>query len=179
MIKPDLRRRSDRISAHMGGDPVCFLKKLRGERGQSAVEFAMVLPLMALLIYVFVMFGKGIYVYFQLTHAANAGARVAAVNLPGPTPSAAAGVAMRTKLQTDYSLPSGANVAICYPDSGKRTVGEPVQVDVYANVTFIPFVSMQIKGAATMRIEQDTTSNGNLDPTTALFTPSLKLCKTS
>jgi len=37
---------------------------------------------------------------------------------------------------------------------------------------------MQIKGAATMRIEQDTTNNGNLDPTTALFTPSLKLCQT-
>jgi hypothetical protein len=173
-----LRSSTDRISASRGGDPVRFVTRLRGESGQSAVEFAMVLPLMALLIYVFVMFGKGIYVYFQLTHAANAGARIAAVNLPGPAPSASPGVALRTKLQTDYSLPNGANIAICYPDAGKRTGGEPVQVDVYANVTFIPFVSMQIKGAATMRIEQDTTSNGNLDPTTALFTPSLKLCKT-
>ena len=178
MNKPDLRRRSDRISAHTGGDPVLFFKRFRGDDGQSAVEFAMVLPLMALIIYVFVMLGKGIYVYFELTHAANAGARIAAVNLPDPAPSASPGIALRNKLQTDYSLPNGANVAICYPDAGKRTGGEPVQVDVYANVTFIPFVSMQIKGAATMRIEQDTTSNGNLDPTTALFTPSLKLCKT-
>ena len=178
MKKPDLRRRSDRISAHTGGDPVRFFKRLRGNRGQSSVEFAMVLPLMALLIYVFVMLGKGIYVYFEFTHAANAGARLAAVNLPGPSPGASPGIALRNKLQTDYSLPNGANVAICYPDTGKRIVGEPVQVDVYANVTFIPFVSMQIKGAATMRIEQDTTNNGNLDPTTAVFTPSLKLCKT-
>jgi hypothetical protein len=178
MNKPDLRRRSDRISAPTGGDPLRFFARLRGERGQSTVEFAMVLPLLALLIYVFVMLGKGIYVYFELTHAANAGARIAAVNLPGPSPSASPGVALRSKLQTDYSLPNGANVAICYPDTGKRIVGEPVQVDVYANVTFIPFVSMQIKGAATMRIEQDTTNNGNLDPTTAVFTPSLKLCKT-
>jgi hypothetical protein len=179
MNRPDLRKHLDRISAHTGGDPVGFCERLRGERGQSAVEFAMVLPLMALLIYVFVMFGKGIYVYFQLTHAANAGARIAAVNLPPPTPSVLSpGIALQNKLQADYSLPNGANVAICYPDAGKRTGGEPVQVDVYANVTFIPFVSMQIKGAATMRIEQDTTSNGNLDPTTALFTPSLKLCKT-
>ncbi len=178
MNKPDLRRRSDRISARTGGDPVGRSRTLRGEHGQSAVEFAMVLPLIALVIYVFVMLGKGIYVYFELTHAANAGARIAAVNLPGPTPSASPGIALRNKLQADYSLPNGANVAICYPDAGKRTGGEPVQVDVYANVTFIPFVSMQIKGAATMRIEQDTTGNGNLDPTTALFTPSLKLCRT-
>src|SRR6476646_7466953 len=98
MNKPDLRRRSDRISAHTGGDPVPFFKKLRGEQGQSSVEFAMVLPLMALLIYVFVMLGKGIYVYFELTHAANAGARVAAVNLPPASPSASPGVALRTKL---------------------------------------------------------------------------------
>lgn len=138
----------------------------------------MVLPLLAALIYVFVMFGKGIYVYFELTHAANAGARIAAVNLPPPTPSAAPGVALQNKLQTDYSLPNGASVAICYPDSGKRTVGEPVQVNVYANVTFIPWVSMQIKGAATMRIEQDTSSNTNLAPTTNQFTANLKLCKT-
>lgn len=179
MKEPDLRRRSVRISAPAGGDPDRFLRRLRGERGQGIVEFAMVLPLFALLIYVFVTFGKGIYVYFQLTHAANAGARIAAVNLPSPSPSASPGIALRNKLQTDYSLPSGANVAICYPDAGKRVVGEPVQVDVYANVTFIPFVSMQIKGAATMRIEQDTTSNGNLDPTTTQFTPSLTLCKTS
>ena len=165
MIKPDLRRRSDRISAHTGGDPVRFFKRLRGEGGQGVVEFAMVLPLFALLIYVFVTFGKGIYVYFQLTHAANAGSpyrccELAAARHPVPSP----GIALRNKLQTDYSLPGGANVAICYPDSGKRVVGEPVQVDVYANVTFIPFVSMQIKGAATMRIEQDTTSNTQSRP---------------
>jgi hypothetical protein len=139
----------------------------------------MVLPLVAALAYVFVMFGKGIWVYFELTHAANAGARVAAVNLPPPGGSSPAGIALRDKLRSDYSLPTGANVAICYPDAGKRTVGEPVQVDVYANVTFIPFVSMQIKGAATMRIEQDTSTNNNLAPTTAQFSSSLNLCKTT
>ncbi len=162
--------------------PFGLLSRLRSERGQGIVEFALVLPIVAALLYVFVMFGKGIYVYFQLTHAANAGARLAAVNLPPPGGSSPAGIALRDKLRSDYSLPTGANVAICYPDTAAakpRDVGEPVQVDVYANVTFIPFLSMQIKGAATMRIEQDTTNNNNLAPTTGLFTSNLNLCKTT
>jgi len=165
-----LRSRTDRISASRGGDPVGFWKRLRGERGQGIVEFAMVLPFMALVVFVCILFGKALYAYIQVTHAANEGARLAAVNQP-------TGSALSAFLTNEFALPGGASVAICYP-TGQRKVGEPVQVDVYANASWVPIINLgQIKGAATMRIEQDTSSNTNLNATTT-FNSGSGLCNT-
>jgi Flp pilus assembly protein TadG len=156
-----LRQRSNRISARFGGDPVPLARRLRGESGQGAIEFALVLPLIAALLFVCVLFGKALYVYLQVTHSANEGARLAAVNQPSST-------GLGAFLTSEGALPAGASIAICYP-TGSRAVGQPVQVDVYTSSTWVPFASFpgnQIKAAATMRIEQDTTNNANLAPTT-------------
>jgi Flp pilus assembly protein TadG len=142
----------------------------RGERGQGVVEFAMVLPLFAIVVFVCILFGKALYAYIQVTHAANEGARLAAVNQPTSS-------ALSTFLTNEYALPGGASIAICYP-TGSRAVGEPIQVDVYANASWVPVINLgQIKAAATMRIEQDTTTNSNLAATTA-YNPATGLCNT-
>jgi TadE-like protein len=130
----------------------------------------MVLPLMALVALVLILFGKAIYAYIQVTHAANEGARLAAVNQPRSS-------SLTSVLTGEYALPGGTTVAICYPNAS-RAIGQPIEVDVYASGSWVPFVNIgQIKAAATMRIEQDTGTNTNLAATTT-FNSTTRMCNT-
>src|SRR5689334_24870004 len=54
--------------------------RIRGDRGQSAVEFAVILPLVVAVILALADFGRALYMYLQAEHAAGDGARLAAVN---------------------------------------------------------------------------------------------------
>jgi hypothetical protein len=45
-------------------------------------------------------------------------------------------------------------------------LGEPIKIDVSTNYSWFPFMNLgtfTITGSATMRIEQDTTANANLN----------------
>jgi Flp pilus assembly protein TadG len=58
----------------------------RGQRGQSLVEFSMVIPIIVLLVVAFVEIGRAVFAYNTIANAARQGARVAAVNqLPDVT----------------------------------------------------------------------------------------------
>lgn len=48
------------------------------ERGQALVEFALILPVMLLMLFALVDFGRGFYTWLLVTNAAREGARVAA-----------------------------------------------------------------------------------------------------
>jgi Flp pilus assembly protein TadG len=52
----------------------------RGQRGQSLVEFAFVLPIIILVIAAFIEIGRAVFAYNTIANAARQGARVAAVN---------------------------------------------------------------------------------------------------
>ena len=52
------------------------------ERGQALVEFSMVMPIMLLLLFSLVDFGRAFYSWLLITNAAREGARVAATQLP-------------------------------------------------------------------------------------------------
>jgi Flp pilus assembly protein TadG len=137
----------------------------------------MVLPLLAIVVLVCILFGKALYAYIQVTHAANEGARLAAVNQPQSS-------SLSSFLTSEYALPGGTSVAICYPTqtslgvAGSRAVGQPVEIDVYASASWVPIINIgQIKASATMRIEQDTSGNTNLAATTT-FNTSTGMCNT-
>ena len=57
---------------------------LREERGQTMTEFALVLPILALLLFAVIQFGIAFNHYLTVTDAARAGARQAAVAMYGP-----------------------------------------------------------------------------------------------
>ena len=59
----------------------------RDERGQALVEFALVLPILALLLFAIVQFGIVFTQYLALTDAVRAGAREAAVSRLAPDPA--------------------------------------------------------------------------------------------
>jgi Flp pilus assembly protein TadG len=60
--------------------PARARRSLRAENGQSLVEFALVLPLLALLVFGIIQFGLFFYTYLDLTSATREGARKAAVS---------------------------------------------------------------------------------------------------
>lgn len=129
------------------------------ENGQAAVEFALVVPLICVLVFVFFDFSRFIYYWFDLNRVANEGARIAAVNSPGLTPDV-------IKNRFLFDQKASSSVAICFTTSA---VGEPVTVQVSVPYSWaklpsgLPFVggyspgSLTLKARATMRQEQKAT----------------------
>ncbi|HZR96689.1 MAG TPA: TadE family protein [Gaiellaceae bacterium] len=58
---------------------------IRNERGQTMVEFALVLPVLLLVLFGIIQFGLAFTHYVALTDAVRAGARTAAVSRLSPT----------------------------------------------------------------------------------------------
>jgi hypothetical protein len=132
--------------------------RLSSENGQSAVEFALVVPLLCLIIIAILHFGKVMNYWLDLNHVASEGARKAAVN----TFASDGGYEtyIRGRLETDElrtggtaSIPSPATIAVCLPEGSD--VGDPVTVQVAVNYS-LPFIgsTVALRGTATMRLEQ-------------------------
>lgn len=68
----------------------------RRTKGQSLVEFALLIPLIILLFTVFLDIGRGVYYYISLTSAVREGARYATVN---PTQTAVQRTAVETVIR--------------------------------------------------------------------------------
>ena len=77
----------------------------RDTRGQSLVEFALVLPMLLVVMLMITEFGRALYQYNVLSQAARAGARVAAVT--GSAGAAAAGIARAQQMIDDSNGFSG------------------------------------------------------------------------
>ena len=68
----------------------------KSEQGQSLTEFALALPILALLLFAVIQFGIAFNNYVTLTDATRAGARKAAVGRQLPNPASACVTAIRT-----------------------------------------------------------------------------------
>jgi Flp pilus assembly protein TadG len=112
----------------------------RGRAGQSLVEMAMVLPVLAFLTFGLVDFGRAYYFQVAVTNAAREGARSAILNIyTGPQTPACVGPSYATcPVQTDtninnavlaeltYSGITPKSITICPPhDSSMSTAGCP------------------------------------------------------
>ena len=133
-------------------------RRLRSEQGQAAVEFAMVVPLLCVMIIGIFHFGKVMNYWLDLNHVAGEGARKAAVN--GFATDGAYDTWARGRLETaelrnggSTSIPTASTVDVCLPEGGD--VGDPVTVQVAAGYS-LPFIgkTITLRGSATMRMEQ-------------------------
>jgi Flp pilus assembly protein TadG len=102
---------------------------LRSERGQAMTELALILPVLALLLFGILQFGIVFHQYITVTDAVRAGARKAVVSRHDASPAATAETAVRSsadgldaaKLAVSVSAPagwdSGDDVKVCatYP----------------------------------------------------------------
>jgi hypothetical protein len=136
------------------------------------IEFALILPLVLILLLLILDFGRAINYWVDTTHLASEGARLAAVDkadlkdedgnsvsLQEYIKSKADSEELRTGGATGVVEP-GIKVCVEYPDG--REVGNPVKVTVSADYNWIPFLGNEfglgtttIEGTATHRLERD------------------------
>ncbi len=154
---------------------------VRDTRGTALVELALVLPLLLVLLFGMLDFGKAFNEWIDETHLANEGARLAAVGYAvagctNPNPN----VCLTQYIHGSANLPelrsgragdpyagaqSPAQVCISYPTNPATSsfgqVGDPVQVTVQVTyhwlnylISWINIGATPIRGKATMRLER-------------------------
>src|ERR1035441_8138778 len=105
------------------------------ERGAAAVEFALLLPVLLLLVFGIVDFGRALNAQITLTQAAREGVRLAALGQPN--------VVSRTQAAATGISPVTATVTVCR--DGARAAGEGVGLAALAR----PSVGARPQPAAT------------------------------
>ena len=130
--------------------------RLACESGVALAEFALVVPVLILILAAILDFGKGMNYWVDETHMANEAARYAVVNKnPG-------GGTLCNYILTQgdtTELRSHAHITITFPN-GTSAVGDPVKATVTYHYNWIPFVgskahigSVTITATSTMRLE--------------------------
>jgi Flp pilus assembly protein TadG len=142
-----------------------------GEAGVSLVEFALVLPLLLVLLLGMLDFGKAFNYWIDSTHLANEGARWAVVNKnpgSGTLQEYIQQQADTPELQSGgtSSVPGPLQVCISFPN-GTANVGDPVHVTASVTYNWLPFLGSRlgitqsaISGSSTMRLEAQPTNYG-------------------
>ena len=143
------------------------------ESGVALIEFALVAPILLLILLALLDFGKAFNYWIDQTHLATSGARLAVVNAgPGACPNGTTPSTLQAyikcqadtkELRSGGASTSGAHVCITFPPvvgHSSPLVGDPVRVTVWTDYKWLPFigdkisrVSGNIIGEATMRLE--------------------------
>lgn len=144
---------------------------ITNESGQALVEFALVLPLLILLFFGMLDFGKAYNYWNDATHLTAEGARFAAVNRK-PNPANAQSLQLQILNQADTAelrqgLPSPvvapAQVCVDFPN-GTQSFGDPVRLRMTFTYHFIPFIGSHV-GALTKVITSSTVMRLEAPPT--------------
>jgi TadE-like protein len=136
------------------------------------VEFALLAPLLLLIVVGVIQFGVGLNYWLDLQRIANQGARWAVVNAfpvtnckRGDDPADCPAGALESYLASrPVSGGLDPNIEICFEEEtgapSGATVGDPVTVRLTTEFDLVPligFAQLDLKGEATMRIEQTPT----------------------
>lgn len=124
-------------------------KIIKNEKGASAVEFALILPILIILVFGIVQFGIAFNNYITITHAAREGARIAAVDLNNP-------VLKNIIIERAFPVQiTEDDIVISTPEG--TNIGDPVEVEITYNISItIPLVGswdIPLKNKAIMRLE--------------------------
>ena len=141
------------------------------ERGVALVEFALVAPLLLLLLFGMLDFGRTFNYWIDATHLANEGARWAVVD-KNPASSGTLQNYIRNQADTNElrnggsaAVPAALQVCISFP-SGSSAVGNPVKVtssvtyhwmpvlgDIMAKLGASRLTTTTVSSSSTMRLE--------------------------
>jgi hypothetical protein len=131
------------------------------ENGQALVEFALVLPILVLLLFGAISFGRAFNYWNDAQHITAEGARYAAVNNK-PYPANAASLQAQLRGEADTAeLRSGgsgadgvltpAQVCIDFPN-GTALRGDPVRVTMRFTYTWLPLIGSALGGLASTTV---------------------------
>jgi hypothetical protein len=149
---------------------------LSNERGQALPEFALVLPILMVIVFGIVDFGKAFNYWNSATHIAAEGARYAAVDgkpYPGSPGTLQAQLLAQGDTEelrgegNDEASVASAQVCVMFPaTSGTGTNpdpkrGDPVEVEMTFEYSWIPMLGVDdtsIASTAVMRLERAPTT---------------------
>jgi Flp pilus assembly protein TadG len=139
----EVRRLAKDEEARLGKLVLAHLR--RSEGGQALVEFALVLPMVVVLLLGILDFGQAINYKNDLTALANQAARYAEANACQPCGN---GQTIESYVQSkaDGSLAKGsdniteAKIEFCFPSGSKGQVGEQLRATAKAKYTWLPLV---------------------------------------
>ncbi|MBA3259719.1 MAG: pilus assembly protein [Gemmatimonadales bacterium] len=128
------------------------MRSLRGARGQALVEFALILPVILLLVVGMLEFARAWNLHQVMTDAAREGARIAVLDDDVPQDSVKAAM-WRHLAQFGYD-PQYADMDIT-PDDKFKVAGEPITVDLSLPYRFAILgpTSILMRSTFTMRNE--------------------------
>ena len=141
-----------------------FLSRLKkDQKGQALVEFALILPILILLVMGIIEFGIIYHTQLVLDNASREGARAGVLQQRGEEDSASSDDKIKevifdraATLDRD-KLEQGINIS---PDFGDRRVGVPLKVELTYEVNpFTPVISniigdsIELNSSTTMRVE--------------------------
>ena len=138
-------------------------RRAASERGQAMVEFALVLPVLLLVLFGIFDFGRAINYWIDATHLSNEAARYAAV---GNTPSGCSGsLADCVRDQADSpELANGSGsvttpISVCINAPAATTPGTPITATASFDYQWFSFLGLSvttstISTTATMRLER-------------------------
>jgi hypothetical protein len=156
------------------------------ERGAAVVEFALVVPILLVLLMGMLDFGKAFNYWIDETQLASSGARWAVVNAsPGQCLDGTTATSLQSYIQCQAdtkelrlggtnSVSSPARVCISFPPVAGHSsplVGDPVRVSVSVAYKWLPIIgqklsaaSTNLKGESTMRLEAPPTYSAGCYP---------------
>jgi hypothetical protein len=158
-------------------------KRLRSEKGQSFVEFAIILPVALVIIFGVVDLGKATSYWLDSSHLANEAARSAAVNgcptdpLPPTTPCDPSNpatdgyvgsfvTAIKDQAETKQ-LRNEASVCIWDLTGNSWVKGDEIHISVTSMYNFVPFLHLlphTVTGRSTMRLETNWATTPSTNP---------------
>jgi hypothetical protein len=145
---------------------------VRDERGTALAEFALVLPILLVVVLLILDAGKAFNYWIDSTHLANEAARFAAVH-KSPVAGQSINVAIKNQATT-HELRSNVGVCIWFPGDVdgdgvvEGEIGKPVEVVVKSDYKWLDYLvgatglapTKTLRGVATMRIEVPYTNDG-------------------
>lgn len=166
-----------RLTPPAYGDLSTFVATTRSllhrEDGQALVEFALVLPVLLLILLGIVDFGKTMNYWNDSTHLTAEAARYAAVNRK-PDPASALSLQQQILNQTDTaelrtggtdSVGTAAQVCVEFPNGTPVKIGDPVRVRMSFTYSWIPFLA-DAGGLASATVASSTVMRLEAVPTT-------------
>ncbi|MES3032393.1 MAG: TadE/TadG family type IV pilus assembly protein [Gemmatimonadota bacterium] len=130
-----------------------LMRRFGRERdGAAMVEFAIIAPLLFVLIFGIIDFGRAFFLYNNLTNAAREGARLGAVldaiNIPEATRRTQIQAHVRSKINDDPVRVAASTVTVTFPGSAPAQTAR-VQI---VNYPFVPVTFLAIKASKTLNV---------------------------
>jgi Flp pilus assembly protein TadG len=127
---------------------------MRSESGVALTEFALVLPLLLVLLLGMLDFGTAMNYWIDGTHLSNEGARWAVVNKNPGTGTLQDYIREQADSNAlrnggTASVPDPMEVTICFPN-GTANVGDPVEVKVSVDYNWLPYLAKDIGPTTTL-----------------------------